>query len=133
MLRPGDVDGVEFLARADVEQVDGTGLVSLAQAVEFARGDLHGAVFLLAGLEEGDDFRQVHVRVARGDLGEGLGRREPARTAPADVVLAKESPLRAGVDGEQFAHGQVGVDLGKDGGHAAIRIRRPRRMHIQRL
>ena len=119
MLGSGKMHGVVFLAGTDVQQVDRRiGVCVVEFLLKFRRGDLHGAVFLLTGLQKSGDFPEIHVRVAGADGGERFSGRKAAGTATADVVLAEEGALRAGVDGEKFPHGQMRVE----GGHSGNRM-----------
>ena len=99
-----DAGGLEFLAGADVDEPGGAVAEGLGK---LGGGDLHAAVFLLAGEEVVDDLGDGQVLIAGADLGQRLVRAEAAGGAAADVVLAEEGALGAGGDLQQFAHGGV--------------------------
>ena len=109
--RAFDVDGLVLLAGADVQQTDGSLLVVLEGVIKLARGDLHRAVLLATRVEVIQDFAHVaHLLVALADLREGFVLGKAATRAAADVILAEQRPPRAGINGEDLAHGKVRIE-----------------------
>jgi hypothetical protein len=109
-----DMDGVVFLASADVEQ---DGFAFLDQFGGFGWGELGLAVRFMAGQEVFDDFVHGQPAVAGAHFGQRLGGLETATRAPADMILAEKRALSAGQAFEHFTHGQIGFE-GDGRGHA---------------
>lgn len=93
-LRAVEVDGVPFLARADVQQAQR--LAARAMVGEFAGSDFNLPVLFVAGLDVRDDLGDGQRAVALAELAERLRRLEAAARTAAEVILAKERPPRAG-------------------------------------
>ena len=100
-LRARNVNGVEFLARADVQE---TRAEVLGSSGSLDRGD-EDFLILSVGIENPrDDLGGVDVFVPRANaLDRFLGLEPTARTA-ADVVVAEKRALSTGAKLQQLAH-----------------------------
>jgi hypothetical protein len=63
------------------------------------------------------NFIEVEIVIARANAGQRFLRAEPATAATANVILAKECALGAGIALEQLAHRDAWFDC-RGGNHA---------------
>jgi hypothetical protein len=112
MAGAGDADGVEFLARADVENLRA---VFAQRGRGVLRLDEHSRVLGAGGFHLGEHGGGIESVVAGADLGERFVRTKSAARAAADVVEAKQCALGAGQGLEDLLHREVGRKRGRHG------------------
>ena len=76
----------------------------LTQVRQFFGGNQQFRVLLMAGLNVGEHFGRVQVVVALANLFERFRRLKTAARASANMIAAKQCPLRAGIDLEHVVH-----------------------------
>ena len=101
--RVGKVDGLEFLARPDINEPN-RGIASEPFGEFFRLNEDFGVLFV-AGLDMCEDFLDWKVVVALANLSKGFGGLEGATAAAADMVPAKKSPLSTRVRLKYLGHG----------------------------
>ena len=97
-----------FFPGSHIEKVD---RLTIGDAFgQFPWLDLHGDIGLVADDNVVDCFVDVEVLVARAYASESFIKTEAAAAATADVIFAKERPLRAWKLHQQIAHGNIWID-----------------------
>ena len=98
-----NVDGFEFLAGTDVDELRGG--ILFDEGGKLGGRDQDFLVLFVAGGDVGEDFIDIQIAVAGADLGEGFGGLETATAAAANMITAEKGALRAGEFFQNGAHG----------------------------
>src|SRR5688572_10603484 len=102
------MDGVEFLARADVENLQCR--VSLAPLLELAGRDENLFVLLVA-LSNGRQNRvDIQVVIALANLFQSFARLKRTTAATANMILLEQRALGPRIRSEDFLHGRAARD-----------------------